>query len=316
MGTGARSEDSIASLLLTTRLGDAVPAPLSPSRYWRLLDSVPEPAVLLGLAADDLARRAGLSHDDLLQVERLLAGTTNLAFALERLERQGFVPLTAFDEGYPARLRERLADQAPPVLFAVGDRALLSTDGIGIVGSRSVTQEGAEVSRAVAERAAAEGLTVISGGAKGVDQAAMSAAHSAGGRVVAYLADSLQRRVREPETRRAVAEGSVCLATPYGPSAGFSAANAIGRNKLIYASARMTLVVAGDLERGGTWAGATEALRRGSGTVAVWVGPGAGPGNARMVERGAIPVSDLAAVFAAPRAPAAPAGSDQLRFGL
>ena len=232
MGTGARSEDSIASLLLTTRLGDAVPAPLTPSRYWRLLDAVPEPAELLGVAGGDLARRAGLSPEDGLQIERLLAGATTLAFALERMERQGFVPLTAFDEGYPARLRERLGDQAPPVLFTVGDRALLSSEGIGIVGSRAVTPDGAEVARAVAGRAAAEGLTVVSGGARGVDQEAMSAAQTAGGRVVAYLADSLQRRVREPETRRAVAEGVVCLATPHGPSAGFSAANAVGRNKL------------------------------------------------------------------------------------
>ena len=317
MGTGARSEDSIASLLLTTRLGDAVPAPLTPSRYWRLLDAVPEPAELLGVAGGDLARRAGLSPEDGLQIERLLAGATTLAFALERMERQGFVPLTAFDEGYPARLRERLGDQAPPVLFTVGDRALLSSEGIGIVGSRAVTPDGAEVARAVAGRAAAEGLTVVSGGARGVDQEAMSAAQTAGGRVVAYLADSLQRRVREPETRRAVAEGVVCLATPYGPSAGFSAANAIGRNKLIYAGARTTLVVASDLERGGTWAGATEALGRGFGIVAVWVGPGSGPGNARLVERGAIPVSDVAAVFAVPGTPAgAPAGSDQLPLGL
>jgi DNA processing protein len=313
---GVRSEDSIASLLLTTRLGDADPEPLSPSRYWRLLDAVPEPAELLGVATDDLARRTGLSHHDLLQVERLLAGATNLAFALERLERQGFVPLTTFDEGYPSRLRERLKDHAPPVLFTVGEPGLLSSEAIGIVGSRAVTAEGAEVARAVAERAAAEGLAVVSGGARGVDQEAMSAARSSGGRVVAYVADSLQRRVREPETRRAVAEGVVCLATPYGPSAGFSAANAIGRNKLIYAGARITLIVASDLERGGTWAGATEALGRGNGTVAVWVGPGGGPGNATLVERGAMPVSDVAAVFTAPGAPAAAAGSDQLQLGL
>jgi DNA processing protein len=316
MGTGARSEDSIASLLLTTRLGDAGAAPLTPSRYWRLLDAVPEPAELLGIAEHDLARRAGLSLEDGLQVERLLAGATNLAFSLERLERKGFVPLTAFDEGYPARLRERLGDQAPPVLFAVGDRALLSSEGIGVVGSRAVTAQGAEIARAVAVRAAAGGLTVVSGGARGVDQEAMSAAQGAGGRVVAYLADSLQRRVREPETRRAVAEGSLCLATPYGPSAGFSAANAIGRNKLIYASARRTLVVASDLDRGGTWAGATEALGRGYGSVAVWVGPGSGPGNARLAEHGAIPVPDVEAVFAVPSAPAAPAAPDQLQLGL
>lgn len=317
MGAGARSEDALASLLLTTRLVDAGAAPLSPPRYWSLLDAVPEPAELLVTAAGDIGRRAGLTDDEAHRIERLLAAATSLAFALERLERQGFVPLTSFDEGYPARLRERLGKQAPPVLFTVGERALLSSAGIGVVGSRAVTREGAEIARRVAAHAADEGLTTVSGGARGVDQESMSAAHAAGGSVIGYLADSLLRRVREPGTRRAVADGTTCLATPYEPSAGFSAANAIGRNKLIYASARVTLVVACDLGRGGTWEGATDALRHGYGAVAVWVGPGAGPGNERLVEHGATPVDEVAAVFRTPPgAPAAPAASDQLRLGL
>ena len=62
----------------------------------------------------------------------------------------------------------------------------------------------------------------------------------------------------------------------------------------------MTLVVACDLERGGTWEGAVQALRRGYGSVAAWVGPGAGPGNERLVELGAIAVDDVAAVLQTP----------------
>ena len=190
--------------------------------------------------------------------------------------------MTPFDAGYPRKLRDRLGDQSPPVLFTVGARELLSSEGIGVVGSRAVRPDGAAVAREVAELAAAAGRTVISGGANGVDREAMTAAHGAGGRVVGYLADSLVRRVREPDTRRAIADGTTCLATPFAPQTTFSAANALGRNKLIYASAAMTLVVACDLERGGTWEGAVQALRRGYGSVAAWVGPGAGPGNERL----------------------------------
>jgi predicted Rossmann fold nucleotide-binding protein DprA/Smf involved in DNA uptake len=316
MGAGARSEDALAALLLTTRLGDPEPAPLSPARYWALVAAAPAPAELLTEPASDIAGRTGFPHGEALQVERLLTAGTSLAFSLERLERQGFVAVTSFDPGYPARLRERLGDQAPPVLFTVGERELLSSEGVGVVGSRAVTPEGADVARRVSARAAAEGLTTVSGGARGVDQESMSAANGAGGRVLGYVADSLLGRVREPSTRRAVADGTVCLATPSEPSAGFSAANAIGRNKLIYASARVTLVVACDLGRGGTWAGATEALRSGYGVVAVWVGPGAGPGNARLVEQGAAPVDQVEAVFSDPTAGPGPTrGPDQLRFG-
>jgi predicted Rossmann fold nucleotide-binding protein DprA/Smf involved in DNA uptake len=317
MGAGTRSEDALATLLLATGLGQMGTAPLPPTRYWRLVAAVPKLAELFGLAAGDIARRTGLPDDEALVIERLLAAGTRVAFALERLERQGFVALTSFDDDYPAGLRSRLGDRAPPALFAVGERALLTSEAIGVVGSRAVTPEGAEVARRVAARAADEGLTIVSGGARGVDQESMSAAHAAGGRVLGYLADPLLRRVRGPSTRRALADGTTCLATPFEPSAGFSAANAIGRNKLIFASARVTVVVACDLGRGGTWESATEALDHGYGPVAVWVGPGAGPGNGRLVELGATPLDDVAAVLRVPPSGRVePATSDQLRLGL
>jgi predicted Rossmann fold nucleotide-binding protein DprA/Smf involved in DNA uptake len=70
----------------------------------------------------------------------------------------------------------------------------------------------------------------------------------------------------------------------------------MGRNKIIYALADVTLVVCSDSGSGGTWGGATEALRRGFGRVAVWTGDGAGPGNAELVGRGATPVDDFDAL--------------------
>ena len=71
----------------------------------------------------------------------------------------------------------------------------------------------------------------------------------------------------------------------------------MGRNKLIYALADVTLVVASDDGRGGTWGGAVEALRRGFGRVAVWTGPGAGPGNEPLVQKGATPVDNVEELF-------------------
>ncbi|MET1011429.1 MAG: hypothetical protein ABWY83_03535, partial [Actinomycetota bacterium] len=133
-GSGARSEDALATLLLTTRLGDAAEEPLPPGRFWSLVAAVPEPSELFATPAGDIARRTGLPGHEAAGVERLLAAGTNLAFALERSERQGFFALTPFDAGYPRTLRDRLGDQAPPVLFTVGARELLSAESIGVVG--------------------------------------------------------------------------------------------------------------------------------------------------------------------------------------
>lgn len=311
-----RSDSALATLLLTNHLVEAAAPPLSARRYWALRASIADPAELIRASSDEIRGRTGLPDDEAVRIQALLSAGTGLAFELERLERQGFVAITPFDETYPMRLIERLREQAPPVLYVVGDRSLLSIDGLGIVGSRGVTDAGSDVARHAANTAVAAGLPVISGGARGVDQVSMMAAYEAGGQVVGYLADSLERRVRDPSTRKAIADGSTCLATPFKPSAGFSVANAMNRNKLVYASARVTFVVASDLEQGGTWEGAVEALRNGFGSVAVWTGEGGGPGNARLVELGASATEDVSALVAGPLAPSITSRSDQLRLGL
>ena len=121
----------------------------------------------------------------------------------------------------------------------------------------------------------------------------MNAAFEAGGQVVGVLADALERTVTRRSTRRGVAGGQICLVTPFTPSAPFSVGNAMGRNKIIYGLSRCTIVVASDHETGGTWAGATEALKNGYGRVASWIGPGGGAGNSALVQRGAAELSDV-----------------------
>src|SRR6266508_2406999 len=120
-----------------------------------------------------------------------------------------------------------------------------------------LVEAAAQVARAAAAAAAAQRYGVVSGAAKGVDRLAMTASLDAGGSAVGVLADSLTRMTRDPEVRQAACDGRLCLCTPYKPTAGFSVANAMGRNKLIYALSKATLVVAADATKGGTWAGAT-----------------------------------------------------------
>lgn len=288
-----KSEDSLATVLLVSRLAAEGLQPLKAGEFWRLHDQVGGPGVLLGRTADALVRELGLAVDLAARVVGLLERATAMAFELERLDQSGIATLTPSDEAYPARLLARLGPKAPPVLHAAGDVALLRRAGVGVVGSRDVAPEGAEVARAAAERAARMGLPLVSGGARGVDRLAMGGAYQAGGSVVGVLADSLVRTLKGPDVRRAVLGGSTVLCTPYGPDAPFSPGNAMGRNKLIYAQSLVTLVVASDLETGGTWSGAVEAVKDGFGRVAVWRGAGEGPGNAAIEKRGAVAVGSV-----------------------
>jgi DNA processing protein len=100
----------------------------------------------------------------------------------------------------------------------------------------------------------------VSGGAKGIDQAAMRGALEAGGKVSGVLADSLEKTTMNREHRNLLLDGQLVLISPYDPSAGFNVGNAMQRNKLIYALADASLVVSSDLNKGGTWAGAIEQL--------------------------------------------------------
>ncbi|MCY3786193.1 MAG: hypothetical protein OXG47_05640 [bacterium] len=60
------------------------------------------------------------------------------------------------------------------------------------------------------------------------------------------------RTLRSPDIRRAIHEGRAVICTPYSPEAPFSVGNAMGRNKLIYALSDLTLVVAANVDTGGT----------------------------------------------------------------
>lgn len=305
-----RADDSLATILLTGRLRDDGVRPLKASEFWGICDRVAEPSLLLGAGETQLVAEHGLAPDLAARVVELLDRATGMAFELERLGQAGIATLTPFDEHYPRRFIERLGATAPVLLYAAGARELLQQPGVGVVGSRDVSSGGAEVAGAAAEQAARMGLPLISGGARGVDQIAMNAAFEASGAVVGVLADSLVRKLRSRDVRRAIYGGSTAMCTPYNPGAPFSVGNAMGRNRLIYALSLITLVVAAEVDTGGTWSGAVQALKGGFGRVAVWRGPGEGPGNAVLAERGAVPVASIDELEAALLEPAEPCGDE------
>lgn len=70
----------------------------------------------------------------------------------------------------------------------------------------------------------------------------------------------------------------------------------MGRNKLIYSLSDVTVAVAADTGSGGTWSGATEAIRGDYCRVAVWRGSGKGPGNEPLERRGAQPLTDTSEI--------------------
>jgi predicted Rossmann fold nucleotide-binding protein DprA/Smf involved in DNA uptake len=130
---------------------------------------------------------------------------------------------------------------------------------------------------------------VYSGGARGVDGLAMQAALAGGGKAVGILADSLEKAIRSPEVRAALEAESLAVLTPFAPKTGFSVGTAMARNKLIYALSDYALVVSSDAGKGGTWTGATEALKARWVPIFVCEMSEAIEGNRQLLQRGATP---------------------------
>lgn len=287
------TNEAKAVIALTTRLGNRNRPSLSPTQWHELSEALVEngltPADLFNPELD-LARIPGIHIETASFIRDLLSDASATTVAAGELERKGIWTLTIADDDYPRPFLDRLGRNAPPVIFGAGERSLLSGDGVAIVGSRDVRSEGGEAAQRIATAAVALSLPVVSGGARGVDQVAMNAAHQAGGNVIGVLADSLQSRIRNPEILRALDASTTCLITQQTPSAGFSAGAAMSRNKLVYALSALTVVVAADDGSGGTWGGATEAIKNSNGVVAVWRGDGEGPGNLALERQGAVPI--------------------------
>jgi predicted Rossmann fold nucleotide-binding protein DprA/Smf involved in DNA uptake len=313
---------TLAALLLTAHLAKAArgePRPLSAAEWGRLsqwlADHALQPEALLegdpASLIDGWLDKSVNAH----RVAALLARGGAVALALERWERAGLWVMTSGDGDYPERLRRRLALEAPPVLFGCGERRLLGRGGLAVVGSRDAGPADTAFAAALGVQAAAEDRSIVSGGARGIDEAAMLAALEHNGTVVGVLADSLMRAVTAPRYRRHLMAGSLVLVSPFNPEAGFDVGNAMARNRYIYCLADAAVVVSASRERGGTWAGAVEALSRG--WVSVWVRPSDDPqsGNAALVARGALAHAEglsIAALSAPPRAVEAVAGQGEL----
>lgn len=209
----------------------------------------------------------------------------------------GVWSLTSIDPDYPAKLLDRLGPKAPPLLFGVGPAELLSAPGVAVAGSRDAAPPAIEAAHRLGEQCHRRGLTVISGAARGADQAALTGALAAGGSAVAVLACELLARTRRTEAADAVEAGRLVIISPFEPDAAFSAARAFARNRLIYSLGETAVVIAAEAGRGGTRAGALEALRGGWSRVIVRTGEGCGSGVDELLRAGAVPAGDHDLLF-------------------
>ena len=263
------SRNTQAILLLTAPLiadGKRREMPyLTPGEYRnlavRLHGVESEPAELLGPTADRLIQEC-VDTVDSSRLKALLGRGFLLAQAVDRWAKRAIWVVSRADEDYPKKLKQRLRHDSPAVLYGCGDRSIFETQGLAIIGSRDVGEPLLEYARDVAAQVAGADGAVVSGGARGVDRAAMNGALESGGVVSGVLAGGLEKGVMQREHRNLIMDGRLVLVSPYDPCARFNVGHAMQRNKTIYALADAALVVDATFDSGGTWTGAVEQLRK------------------------------------------------------
>ena len=264
-----------ATLLLTSyfsKSSNESAKPLSNAEWGRfalwLKENSITPADLL--VGDPQALLQGW-HDMRISAERiieLLKRGHSLALAMEKWQRAGLWVVTRSDAEYPKRLKQRLKTDCPPVLFGCGNKALLNTGGLAVVGSRNASDPDLAFTDQVGAKAASENIAIISGGARGVDETVMIGAMRQGGMVVGVMTDRLLRAATSSKWRQGLMDGHVVLISPFYPEAGFNVGNAMARNKYIYCLADSALVIHSG-KKGGTLSGAQENLKKS--WVPLWI---------------------------------------------
>lgn len=247
-------------LLLTSHLGDPERKVLTVAQLRSLalrMRDMEQPAESRELKEPDLTR-LGFDGEFSERIVSLLEQEDLLDGYLSRAAARSCVPITRVSDHYPQILRQRLGLDSPGCLWARGDVEILNTPAISLVGCRELSEPNREFAEALGCQAAEQGLTLVSGNARGADRAAQEACLKAGGRVVSIVADSLNR----------VPPRNLLYLSEDGFDEEFTAQRALSRNRCIHALGRMVFVAQSDLQKGGTWSGTVKNLRFGWSPVA------------------------------------------------
>jgi DNA processing protein len=234
-------------------------------------------------------KEAGL---DQRALSNLMTTRSNISLdeEMEKIERGGARVLTWDDPTYPPRLLNIY--NPPPVLYVKGE--ILDEDqwAVAVVGTRGATVYGKEAARQIAGGLARNGLTIVSGLARGIDSEAHRAALDAGGRTIAVLGSGVD--VIYPAESRRLAQAVIergALVSEYAIGTRPEASNFPPRNRIISGlSLGVVIVEAG--ERSGALITADFALEQGREVFAV---PGnifrkKSVGTNKLIQQGATPV--------------------------
>ena len=234
------SREALVALNLIEHVG--------PVRVRQLLDHFGDAPAILAASKSQLLQVRGIGEDTAEAIASW-EKTIDLSGELKRINDFGCHILTQADDGYPELLRQIY--DPPIVLYVKGKLTPADKNAVAMVGSRTTTHYGLEAARKLAYQLAYVGVTVVSGGARGIDSAAHQGALAAKGRTVCVLGTGINL-VTPPENKelfeRIAANGAVITQFPFNRNADKQSFPI--RNRIVAGMTLGTVVVEANLTSG------------------------------------------------------------------
>lgn len=211
----------------------------------------------------DLWKEANMLDTEIASIQEKKNQLPNIAFMAEDIENQGYhiIPLND-NQCYPQTLKRHLRTASPLVIYCKGNIGLLQEPSVAIVGSRNANENSLLFTDNVCKKITTEGKVVVSGFAKGVDQQALQSALKYGGKSIIVLPQGiLQAGSTLRQYYSFISQGKVLVMSFFPPRMPWSVECAMARNPIIYGMAD-TIYVAQSDDKGGTWSGVMDGLKK------------------------------------------------------
>ena len=231
-----------------------------------------------------------LTQDEVALLSQTKSDLGNYSFMVEELVEQGYdiIPITS--NVYSRTLKSNLKYSSPLVLYTKGNTQLLNEQSVAIVGSRNANEKSLQFTDNIAHKASAESKVVVSGFAKGVDKQALDSALKYNGKSIIVLPQGIStfssgmKKYYKP-----IVEGNVLVLSTFHPKSPWSVELAMARNSIIYGLASEIYAAQSD-EKGGTWSGVCDGLKKGRKIYVRMPKQGEKCANGLLISKGAIAV--------------------------
>ena len=225
------------------------------------------------------------------RINNLIGRSGSIVFEIGKLKERGIDIVTRADKEYPKILKNKLGKNCPPLFYYIGDLNLCNKKAVGIVGSRKIEEKEEKFTEKLVEKLINKDYIIVSGGAKGVDSISVEKTLELGGSAIEYISDSMISKIKKREIIEAIRNGKLLILSLARPDIKFTVQMAMARNKYIYLQSIGTVVIKSDFNKGGTWSGATTALK--SGYCPVFCRKDVDiKGNEELIKKGAIPIDE------------------------